>query len=200
MKAALGGIDFNQLLWLVLFFFVVMSFLRYRYGKLAKDNVRCFFTTDEGTGYHMWFPVVNGKLLIKPSKTRAAAIYPVGNLNTVITDFPEGVPGFMSFIQVKAKTVALDEHTAEPILNRGACLMLTPQRIYNSYQERFTGLAAGQSVQEKREIEKETPKPQASSNSSFKWMVAFVIIGALVLVGFLLYQKFGVSKAALGLP
>lgn len=200
----IGGFDVSTIVYVILLFFMFVMVYRYRYNKLAKENMRIFFSTDEGSGYFKWMPIVNGKVFIKPTATRAGAIYPLGNLNTVNIDFPENVPALLSFVQVKAKMTVLDEHTAEPILNRGAKLKITPQSIFNTDQERFTGLAAGQSAMERQEANKDLPKLKVSSGSNTKYVIIFIVVAILVVAGIILWQKFGggrtPSPAELGIP
>ncbi len=200
----IAGFNIDTIVYLILGFFMFVMIYRYRYNKLAKDNMRVYFSTDEGTGYHKWMPIVNGKVFIKPSNTRAGAIYPIGALNTDIVDVPENVPAILSFIQVKAKYTALCEHTAEPLFNRGAKLKITPQSIFNTDQERFTGLAAGQSAMERQEVNKDLPKIKTGGGSNTKMVIIFVVVAILAVAAFILWQKFGgggtPSPAELGLP
>lgn len=192
--------DLQKILITIIMFFVVMMYMRWRNGKKSRDNILCEFATDEGTGYTEFHPVKEGILVINPTKKRAGAEYPVGNVNTIIVDYPEHVPGFLSFIQVKAKKSWFDEQTAEPVLNRSPMLMLSPQRLYNKDRERYTGLAAGQSISEVKEREDKNKSGGKSSGISWGWIVILAVI-FLAVAGYIVAQDYiGASNAALGLP
>ncbi len=192
----------NQFMILVIFYFVLMMIWRIRNGKKTRDNILCEFATDEGTGYEEFHPVKEGILTIEPSKKRAGAEYPIGNVNTITVDYPQHVPFFLSLIQVKVKKTWIDEQTAEPVLNRSNTLNLTPQRIYNRDRERFTALATGQSIIEEKAALNQVKK--GSGGLSTSWIVALMITGVL-LAGLFVFKDYlaaaiATSNAALGLP
>lgn len=191
----------NQFMILLIFYFVIMMIWRVRNGKKTRENILCEFATDEGTGYEEFHPVKEGILTIEPSKKRAGAEYPIGNINTITVDYPQHVPFFMSLIQVKVKKTWIDEQTAEPILNRASILNLTPQRLYNRDRERFTSLATGQSIIEEKNALGQLKK--TSGGLSTTWIVMLIITGVLLAAMFILKDYLGAiipSNAALGLP
>jgi len=188
----------NQIMILIIFYFIVMLIMRVRNGRKSRDNILCEFATDEGTGYENFFPVKEGVLTIEPTNKRAGAQYPIGNVNTIVVDYPAHVPVFLSLIQVKVKKTWIDEQTAEPVLNRSSLLNLTPQRLYNRDRERFTSLATGQSViEEKRQMEQQK---KSSSGISTGWIIALAIAGVLIAALMIFKDYLALSSAALGLP
>lgn len=181
----------------VIVFFVVGVYLRSYYNKKCRDNILCEFITDEDTGYKKFFPVREGVLYIEPNKRRAGAEYAVGKMITYNVDYPDGVPPFMSWIQTKAKKAIFDEATAEPLTNRTPMLLLTPQRLYNKDRERYTGIAAGQSLKEEKERGEQVKPP--SKGISWKWII-FLLIG-IGIAAAIIFKDYlgGISNAALGI-
>lgn len=188
----------NQILILIIMYFIILMVWRIRNGRKSRDNILCEFATDEGTGYNQFHPVKEGVLHIEPTKKRAGAEYPIGNINTITVDYPESVPFFLPLIQVKVKKTWIDEQTAEPVLNRSSLLNLTPQRLYNRDRERFTALATGQSqIEEKQAMQHSKPK---SSGMPVSLIIVLIIAGVFLAGLFIFKDYIGISKAALGLP
>jgi hypothetical protein len=183
---------------LIIVWFIILAIYRYHNSKMCRDNIYCEFITDEGTGYHEFHPVIDGMLIVRPTKKRAGAFYPIGNVTTIIVDYPSGVPMWLSFIVSKAKKTILDERTAEPILNRSPMLLLTPQRIANRETERYTALASGQSVIEERKASDALNRGKSGSNINWGLVIGLIILACVIVAVVFYFKNQSMINAQLG--
>lgn len=191
----------QNILILIICFFLILVLQRYKYGKLTKEKILVLFSTDEQSGYFQWHPIKDGMLMIPPTDKRAGVEYPIGNVNYITMPYPFNTPSYMSLMQVTARITVIDERTGEPLLNRSNCIVGTPQMLWGLHNEQFTRQAQGTSRMEEEKIRKENQANAPSKPMNWKGFLIFIAIVGLAVAGYLAYQHFtGVNNAALGLP
>lgn len=191
-------INVAYILGIIIFIFMWLMFLRARYAKLVIGRVLCEFITSEGNGYIKLLKVDEGQLIIPPKGVKQGRQYPIADIATYTVDYP-AVPRFLSIIQTKVKKAVFDEDCWEPLSNRSGKLLLSPKRLYNVVNERFTQVGI-----EKSYSESEGGKIIKNTFSLKPGTMMYIVIGilaiGLIILGIYVMKNFNMLSEVPPIP
>ena len=178
-------------------FAVILLFLIYirmRFQKIVVGKVYCELITREGNEKSKLIPIRDGKLILKPDKTNVIGrMFSIDDIATHTADYP---PGWPSFLQAKCKKAVIDEESWEPISNRKGLLLLSPRRLFNIADEKFSSSSVEKS---REEIKDDSKIKHRSSGNKVLWIVLIVVVVALVAFGVYYYKNNQALKDAAGI-
>jgi hypothetical protein len=152
-----------------------------RFQKIVVGKVYCSTITREGNEKNKLIPVRDGKLIVQPDKQNVIGkMYSVDDIVTFTADYP---PGWPSFLQAKCKKTVLDEESWEPLSNKKGLLLLSPRRLFNIADEKFSATAVEKSREEIKDDVK--IKHHGGGNNKVVWIILIVVV--IAIVGFAIY-------------
>ena len=175
---------------IIIAIFVWMAFMKRYYAKQVIGRIFAEFITAEGNGYTKLLICDGDKIIIPPKGDKPGRQFAVADVATHLVDYP-AVPKMFSFIQTKAKKAIFFEECWEPISNRSGKLLLSPRRLYNLLNERFSQIGVEQAREEG------ASKPQSKSyNIPWKIIIILALILAAVAIGYFVVQNVDLSALA----
>lgn len=172
-----------------------LFYLRAHYAKAVIGKVLCEFITSEGNNYFKLLPVTDGKIVVKPKGKKPGRMYVIADIATYQTDYPS-VPRFLSMISTKVKKTIVDEDSWEPLTNRRGMLLLSPVRLYNMMNERFSQVGLEQA---KEEFEGTRRTRSAKFDNWLLYLLVGGILLGVICIGWFVVSNFDTIKAALGI-
>ena len=171
-----------------------LFYLRAHYAKAVVGKVLGEFITPEGNGYSKLLPVAEGMITMPPKGKKKGKSYAVADIATYQVDYPS-VPRLLSIISTKVKKAVFDEESWEPLTNRKGRLLLSPVRLYNLHNEKFSQTGMEQSREEFEGTRKK------SSGTNINWTLIAIIVGIIVacVAAFLMIQNLDVIKTGMGI-
>lgn len=164
-----------------------------KYQKEVVGRVFCEFITKEGNGYCKLFPIeASGMVEIKANKKRKSRVFALDDLGTYNMPYP---PGKWAFLQSQVKKVVLYEDSFEPLSNRRGIITLSPMRLANLINEKFTalGVAFSQDEAEARGV-----KGKAASPATMLYIILAIIGVAICGLAYFVITKWQAISASLG--
>lgn len=198
---ATGGEKLNTLfLRLTVLFAIALVFVAWnvvrkiKYQREVVGKVFCEFITKEGNSYTKLLPMgSDGMITLKARKKKKEHTYALEDLGTYNAPYP---PGKWSFLQTACKKALLDEDSFEPLSNRRGVIALSPMRLANLLNERFSALGVAESQDE---VEQKGMKVRrVKSNTTLLWVVLIIIGVAVLGLAIFLFTKWSDISAALG--
>jgi len=163
-----------------------------KYQKEVVSKVFAEFVTKEGNSYTKLLPMdSDGMVLVKPRK-RKARMYALEDLGTYAASYP---PGKWSFLQTQVKKTLLDEDSFEPLSNRRGIIALSPMRLFNLANERFSSLGVTSSQDE---VEHKGVVKKPMSGNMLMWIVIAMVGLGMVGIIYFVMSKWGEISAGLG--
>lgn len=198
---ATGGEKLNTLfmrltvIFAVLLIFVAWNVIRkIKYQREVVGKVYCEFITKEGNSFAQLLPMgADGMITIKARKKKKEHSYALEDMGTYNAPYP---PGKWSFLQTACKKALLDEDSFEPLSNRRGVISLSPMRLANLLNERFTAMGVAESEEEAGK--KGVATRRVKSNNTLIWVVLIMLGVAVLGLAIFIITKWPDISAALG--
>jgi hypothetical protein len=187
----------------VVMFFVIaiMGYFIYQKSKNQKKvigKVWGEFITKEGNSYHRLIPIQpGGRIEIKPRKDEKGKIFGLDAIGTYLADYP---PGKWAFVQTKVKKAIFDEESMEPLSNRSGILTISPIRLFNLVNERFSSLGVAFSQDEAEKAALAGGKKKSGGGGNMMYIILALLgvgMGGLI---YYVVTNLDKVKAAVGMP
>lgn len=171
-----------------------IMYIRSKYIKQSIGNLLCLFVPKAGKGYWRLLPIQGDTVTLPPTREKKGRSYMMSDLARVPLDFPINRP---RWLQTTIDGAVFDADSYEPMTNRSSKLLLSPERLYNLVNERFTNIGVEQAFEEQ---ESRGKVPQRKGT---RWSTVIIILLVMVLLGlgfwaFTMMNDMEALKAAAG--
>lgn len=168
--------------------FIYIFYLRGKYIKQSLNNLLAFIVPKAGKGHFELLPIQGDSITLPPTRDKRGHTYTMSDISRVPVAFPINRP---KFLQTTIDMAVFDAESWEPMTNRLGLLQLSPQRLYNLVNERFTNIGVEQALEEQE------GRGKAPAKKGIKWstvLIIFLVLG-IIGMGVFLYSTFNELEA-----